>query len=118
VLVDTLADAQHVAVGMLDVHFADVPRRVLGWADDVQAMALAGGVDLVDVVDPDLPPRTSARLWHVCGVSSAPPQRTFSSSSGSSAARSCAANAVFQSAATAAAGSANEGMEDDVTDKA
>jgi hypothetical protein len=54
VLVDALADAQDVAVGVADVHLANVPRLVLGWAGDLQAVAEAGLVDLIDVVDPDL----------------------------------------------------------------
>jgi hypothetical protein len=53
VRVDPLADTQDVAVGVADVHLAHVPGLVLGRADHVEAVALAGGVDLVDVVDPE-----------------------------------------------------------------
>ena len=54
--VDALADAQDVAVGVADVHLADVPELVLRGASYFHAVAEAGGVDGVDVVDPDLQP--------------------------------------------------------------
>ena len=60
--VDALADAQDVAVGVADVHLADVPRLILRGAGDLQAVAEAGGVDGVDVVDPDLQPGARGAL--------------------------------------------------------
>jgi hypothetical protein len=48
----TLADAEHVAVGMPHVHLAGVPRHIRRRPCDLDALLDAALVHFVDVVDP------------------------------------------------------------------
>ena len=61
-VVDRLAHAQDVAIGVADVHLAHAPGLVLRRTDHVEAVAQADGVRRVDVVDPDSQSHTASAL--------------------------------------------------------
>jgi hypothetical protein len=48
-----LADTEHVAIRMLDVHLAHAPRLVLRRTHYCQTLAKAGAVYGIDIVRPD-----------------------------------------------------------------
>jgi hypothetical protein len=53
---DAFADSEYVAVGVTDVHFADVPGLVGRGPRDFDSLLDAAGVNGVDIVDPDAHP--------------------------------------------------------------
>src|SRR5579863_6947826 len=55
-VLETLADAEDVAIGMSEVHFADVPGHVGGREGDVDTGRDTVVVNCVDVMDPDREP--------------------------------------------------------------
>jgi len=50
------ADAEDVAVGVADVHFADIPFHVGRWKGHIESLVQTTLVDGVNVVDPDRHP--------------------------------------------------------------
>src|SRR6516165_2719112 len=57
------ADAEHMAIGMANVHLADVPRHIGGRKCDLQPSGDALLVHLVHFVDPDRHPDSLVALF-------------------------------------------------------